>query len=453
MSYFRLYPNKNNTVFRYVEEANKDYVFPSNIPITNSITNTSWSINTNTGANPIMELQDGKGESILLFSFELPSWLINKLQIIPFKCNLKLWDAGTLYEPAIKLKNIELKYFTDDFSEGDGYSFLKNAALQGTSNYLQRDSINSWVNTSFNNILNYNLNRINEDLLFEVTNSVADAISNNKQPKFSLSISNRESDITNIYAKFIHSRHTKTAFKPYLEFIIEDTIIDSVFNFVASESNRIYLLNERGKDFVGTVTATVKDNSGNVITPAVIKPNTGIYYIEITPNMPLSIRDEYYSILWNVGGVDMKKQSIKVKNPNQISSDYDLTNLFFYPVTPYSNNVVRQGDIMPFNVISEIRGIGNVLNLTYEYKVMTMGEFEMVPWTPVSIYSDKMFFMLDTSFFHPEQQYEVFVRNKTDEYSITSNLTYKFKLVQDAQSHLRNLSASPYYSREYFFAK
>jgi len=454
MSYFRLYPNKNNTVFRYVDEGHATNSWPSNISINNSTTNAAWSINTNTGANPIMELQDGKSESVLLFGFELPSWLREKLQTVSFKCNLKLFDAGTLFEPAIKLKNLHLKYFEDDFSEGDGYSFLRNAALQGVSNYLKRDSINLWTSTTFTFVDDYHLNRINEDLLFDVTNSLIHASSlQNVNPKFCLSIENRETEYTSTYTKFIHSRHTKTAFKPYLEFFIDDTISDKTFNCIANEVNRIYLLNERNKDFVGNVVAKVRDNSNNETTPLVIKPNTGVYYIEITPNMPSSLKSEYITVVWNIGGIDLYKQTIKVENPNLVNQKYDLRNLFFYPSTPYSHNIVRQGDIIPFEVVSEIRGIGNILNLNYEYKVVTMGEFEMVPWTPVSIYRDRMFFMLDTDFFYPEQQYEVFIRNKTEDYSITSNLTYKFKLVQDAQSHLRNMSASPYYSREYFFAK
>lgn len=453
MSYYRLYPNKNNTVFRYIETANSNYVFPSNIPITNSVTDTNWSLNTNTGANPIMELQDGKGESVLLFGFELPEWLRNKLQIVPFKCNLKLWDAGTLFEPAINLKKIQLHYFKDDFSEGDGYSFLRNAAKRGVSNYLKRDSINLWTDTQFTFVSDYHLNRINEDLLFDVTNSLNHSLDFNENPKFSLSIQNRESDSDNIYTKFIHSRHTRTAFKPYLEFIIDDTIKDKTFDCIASQNNRIYLLNDRGKDFIGSVVAKVTDNDGNVSNPLVIKPSNGVYYVEVNPPMPTSVKPEYISILWTIGGVDLFKQSIKVVNPNKINSDQDLTNLAFYPITPYTHNIVRQGDIVPFEIISQIRGVGDVLNLSYEYKIITMGEFEMIPWTPASNYKNKMFFMVDTSYFFPEQQYEVFVRNKTEDYSITSSLTYKFKLTQDTQSHLREMSASPYYSREYFFAK
>jgi len=454
MSYFRLYPNKTNTVFRYLDALYSSNTFPSNVNPNTTPSNVSWTLNTNTGANPIMELQDGRGESALLFGFELPNWLRSKLQVVSFTCNLKLFDAGTLFEPAIKLKNVKLKYFNDNFVEGDGYSFLKEKAFNGFSNFLYRDSVNLWTGTTFTDVTTYHLNRINEDLLFDVTNNVQHSVNlNDVNPNFLLTIDNREPDFDNIYTKFIHSRHTRTVFKPYIEFFIDDYIQDKSFDCVAGENNRIYLINERGKDFTGSVVATVKLENGDEIIPQVIKPMTGVYYVEVSPTIPLSVKPEYISILWSIGGVNLYKKTIKVINPNQVENNINLENLFFYPSTPYSHNIVRQGDIIPFNVISEIRGIGNVLNLNYEYSVLGMSEFEMVPWTKVSNYKERMFFMLDTSYFFPEQQYEVFIRNKTDEYSITSHLTYKFKLTQDAQSHLRNLSASPYYSRDYFFAK
>jgi hypothetical protein len=77
----------------------------------------------------------------------------------------------------------------------------------------------------------------------------------------------------------------------------------------------------------------------------------------------------------------------------------------------------------------------------------------MVPWSPVSIYIDKLYFNINTEYFFPEQQYEVFLRNRTNEYSRTSHLSYKFKVSQDGASHLRSQNASPYFSRDSYFSK
>ena len=47
---------------------------------------------------------------------------------------------------------------------------------------------------------------------------------------------------------------------------------------------------------------------------------------------------------------------------------FDVNQLWFYPTTPTSHNTAKQGDILPFSVISEIRGKGVVILNSYEYR-------------------------------------------------------------------------------------
>jgi len=119
--YFRLYPSKNNTIYQFYDKN-------GNIE--------TWSSSINTGANPIMELMDGKGTSKLLFNFDIPQWLQDKLDTYTYTANFKLWDAGTLFNPPIRLKNVVLSTFTQDFAEGDGYAFLKPKANTGVSTFI-----------------------------------------------------------------------------------------------------------------------------------------------------------------------------------------------------------------------------------------------------------------------------------------------------------------------------
>ena len=260
-----------------------------------------------------------------------------------------------------------------------------------------------------------------------------------------------------INAKYFTSSYTKTVFKPYLEFFINDTIIDNSEELIAGQANQIYLLNQRGVNFSSNPVPQVIDNNGNELndpfTTVVSNPSPGVYYFTLTPPMPQSLAKEYISILWNVGGINKYKQVLKVCDPDLFVQNYDSKNLYFYPTTNLSHTIARQGDILPFNVVSQIRGKGDIIRKTYEYTVYSMDGFVMVPWTQVSLYKETMFFMLDTSYFFPELEYEVFVRNVDNGFIFTSPITYKFKLTQQAQSHLRELSASPYYSRDYFFSK
>jgi hypothetical protein len=434
MSYYRLYPTKNNTIFRYKEASS--YA----------------SQDINCGANTIMELMDGKGESRLMFGFEVPTWLLNKLNAYSYTANFQLFDAGTLYEPAIKLKNIKLESFVESFVEGDGYSFLQPENYVGVSNWLKRDSVNNWAFGGFAPVLSYHLNSINEDLNFDITNSVADFLSQNYTLNYSLTIDNRDTDTTSIYRKFIYSRHTRTVFRPYIEFFINDTIEDKTYNFYALDTNKIYLINQRAGDFSGTVTADITVD-GVTSTVTATKVRDGVYSVSITANNFSITGKTIAQVLWKINSNSVQKLNIDVKNPNELIERYNFDDLFFYPVTPSTHNICRQGDVLPFSVVSEIRGKGTIVLENYEYRITSMDGFEMVPWTKCSVYRDKIYFNIFTDYFFPENQYEVFVRYKTDDIALTSTLTHKFKVAMSDKSHLRELSASPYYSREQFISK
>lgn len=441
--YFRCYSNKNNTLFHYVKQVTTSTGF-------NTIT---ASDNINCGANSIMELGDGHMESRLIWAFILPDWLKTKLSSYSYQVNLQLFDAGTLFLPAINLKQVDLESFNEDFSEGDGYSFLPPENKIGVSNWIQRDSQNLWEDVIFTPVISYVMNSINEDYNFNVTSSIATFLTGNIDPKFSLKIHDRTDDPVNVFTKYIHSNYTKTVFKPYLEFFIEDTVVDETFNCIAGQPNNIYLLNQAGSNFSLAPTCSVTYDNNTTITPTVNNFGAGQYYITITPPMPITIKTTYATILWTIGELNVQRQIVQVCTPDKLFEDVNYENLYFYPATSYSHNIVRQGDIMPFTIVSQIRGKGDVVTDTYEYKITSADGFEMVPWTKTCLYRKKIYFFVNTDYFFPENQYEVWIRNNTKQFTITSNLTHKFKLAANDKSHLRQLSTSPYYSRDQFLSK
>lgn len=435
--YIRIYPQRNNTIFK----------------------RTAGGVNevlglVNTGKNPIFELTSGNTQSTILMNFDISS-IKTLLENYPYECNLKLWDAGVLFEPSITLDTIDLVYFREEFIEGDGFQFIGSKTLTGASNWLERVTGTPWSPAQPNTFAlgqfpAYQLNEANEDLLIEnLSTFVDDAITNNINPNFGIRIStNTVSDQT--YTKFIHSRHTKTIFKPYLEFIINDSIVDKRQSAIATESNKVYLLNQTGVNFVGTtVTCEIKNAAGTVLfIPTVNNPSNGVYYVEVTPTIDTSNTTLFD--LWSIDGVELTKGLITVQSPNQVVSR-KLDGLFFYPITSYPHPSIRQNDVVLFEVISQIRGKGTVLLPGYEYRVVSTSGFEMQPWTQVNIYDNKLFFHVDTSYYFPGLEYEVFVRLNHNNTIKTSNMTYKFRLQEDAATHLRELNASPYNNRDYLF--
>lgn len=549
MSYCRIYPNKNTTIFKRGQGSQAE--------VAGTI---------NTGKNPTFELTDGNTQSAILMQFDIDS-IKTTLQNNTYTCNLQLWDAGQVFEPSISLKTIDLLYFKEDFTEGDGWFFFGTDAKLEAANWIYRNTGVPWSPAQPDTFTQgtypvYQLNEANEDLkITDLQSFVTDAITNNVNPNFGIRISpevlaqgtlelltGSSSDViseilvnnvnilggsvtfntnlattildlinnindtasvpnytasvdplnnnkliikplkgtgagvngfvvnivasgftftsTNLlggitgsvitgdqtFTKFIHSRHTRTIFKPYLEFFIDDNVIDQTYNTYASQPTTLYLINQRKQNFSDTVTATITDSDGNTLdTPSVTNSGNGVYHITFTPDIT-TVNTEIF-INWIIGTEQVSKNIVSVKSFDLLQ-EIDVTGLYFFPTNDYTHSYIRLNDKVKFNLTAQIRGNkGCVVNSNYEYRVVSSSQFEMIPWQPVNIYNNNMYFYIDTSYFFSDLEYEVFVRFKDNNITKTSNITYKFRLQDDTASHLRNKSASPYNDRDSNFKK
>ncbi len=431
MTYIRVYPSKNNTIFK------------NNLGVT-----LMTSGNVNTGQNPVLELRDGNSQTKIVFGFDISN-IKNILSKYSFTCNFKLFDAGVIYEPELKiLKTIDLFYFTEDFVEGDGMSFFEGEAIEGLSNWNYRTLGNDWTGCFVDGIPNaFQLNSATDDInISNLQSFITDAISQDKNPNFALALHSNTTDV-NIYTKFIYGRRTRTIYTPYLEFYINDDIIDSRRNTIATKLSTLYLINQNKEDFSGEVTCRILDEDDNsAYIPSVTNLSNGIYQIQFAPVISYSntiLRD-----VWSIGGVDVFKGMIEVISPDKIIADnYD--NLYFYPTTQYTHPLVRIGDVIKFELISEQRKLGSKIVPNYEFKIVATNNYEMQPWTSVNLYKDKLFFKVDTSYYFPELEYEVFVRLKTDDFTRTGLNTYKFRVTGDWATHLADRATNPYNNRDY----
>lgn len=540
--YKRIYPNKNNTLFKN---------------LSGSTIGQSGTVNV--GSYPTLQIRSGDSESIVVLGFDI-SDIVSLLSTNTYSCKLVLWDAGTPDPPALPPQSLDLIYFEQNFIEGDGFFYGGPDALQEPSNYTMRDTINNWngilfpvaatgtinIHTGFttgdsfqiggvvltlgtdfalgpndadtaNNFVtaintkittvtavsgyasNTNgsgtititaatpgiignaitlvivfstnghtvsgptlsggidlkglfpaitLNQNNQDFSIDVSSFIATALTDSTNPNFGLRVSTHIADVY-VQTKFLHGRLTRTIFQPYLEFIIDDEVVDQRNNAVATFSNNFYLLSETGSNFVGTtIVATIQDTSGNVLaTPTINNPKPGVYYISYTPDISLAGKNLYDT--WTIDGIPIAKTLVQIKSPNTVKINGKYDGLFFGPTTAYMHANIRQNDIVKFTITSEIRNKGAVLSDKYEYRIVTTSDFEMVPWTPTNIYNNEIFFYVDTSFFYPEIEYEVFVRLAETNFTRTSQLTYRFRLHYNGPTHLDGLNASPYNDRNY----
>ena len=440
MSYIRVYPSRGTTIFKRSSGGAQEILGT-----------------VNTGKNTIHELMDGNSQSAILMNFDISS-IKTKLQNYSYTCSLKMWDAGVIFEPTINLKTIDLLYFTEEFTEGDGFSFLGASALPQAANWLERVDGTAWSPVQPGTFTQglfpaYQLNEANEDITINgLTTFVDNAITASANPSFGIRISNNTVD-GDTFTKFLHSRHTRTIYKPFLEFTIDDNIVDGRYNAMATQLTRLYLLTDSGVNFVGTsVIAQILDNTGAVLaTPTIVNPTPGVYYIEYTPL--ITEADSILFDTWSVDGIDVASNVFKVNSPNTVSGKNNTKNLYFFPTTSYLHPIVKKNDVVLFNLISEIRGLGSIMLPGYEYKVVTTSNFEMQGWTPVNIYDNKLFFTIDTKYYFTELEYEVLVRLKEGASIKTSAMTYRFRVVADGATHLDDVSASPYNSRDKNFYK
>jgi hypothetical protein len=432
--YIRIYPNKNATIFKRNQGSPNEVLGVIN-----------------TGKSPIAQITDGNTQSNFLMGFNISS-IKTLLTTYPFTCNIKMWDAATVFEPAITLKELDLIYFEEDFSEGDGFSFLGNNVSISAVNWNERVTGTPWSPVQPGTFTQglipaLQLNDVNQDIIITGLESfITTALTNNVDPKFGLRISsNTPSDQT--YTKFIYTRQTRTIFKPFLEFFIDDSIVDKRYNTIATIPSKIYIKNNTGTNFTSSPTAELQQLDGTVLdTPTVVNPEPGIYYITITPD--ISTIGTVLNDVWKIGSTTISKGIIQVTSPNQPSTSVNTTgNLFFFPTTTYTHQTIRQNDVITFTVTSEVRGKGSVILPGYEYRIVSTNNFEMQPWTPVNLYGGKLYFTVDTSYYFPGIEYEVFVRLKEGQSIKTSILSYKFRLIADEASHMQSLAANPYSDR------
>ena len=427
--YYRVYPNKNTTIFNKSNDLKSKEV--------------------NTGGNPIMELMDGSGESKLLFNFEVPLEIRTKLSDSAYNVKFRIYDAGTLFKPALKLKKIVLEKFNQDFTEGEGYTFNTNNGLISPANWNKRKEENLWSDTTFTTIEEKELNSFNEDLSFDIGTNYDNLTG---RINLSLKVKNREFG-SSLYRKFFHSSYTKTFFKPYLEFFIYDEIIDTSHNFFSETINKLFIVNESGQNFSGELKCITKLDENPIVYHTPTKSSTGVYFINYNINRVSSLSNSILKVQWVLENEIIKQDLVIVKSKNLVFKT-NTNSVFFYPILNKLNITdINKGDILPFKVISEARAEGVVVYNSYEYRVITTSGFEIIPWTKTSIYDREIFFDLYTEYFFEETEYQVLIRANDRGRIITSPNTFNFKVLNKDGSRLRELSSSPYYSRENYFNK
>lgn len=237
------------------------------------------------------------------------------------------------------------------------------------------------------------------------------------------------------------TRDTQTVYEPFMETIYNDLIKDDRCEFYLDKVNRLYLYVNAGGERVNATISGVKvyNQNGNLyqsFTNADIKQvTTGVYYIELT--VPTNAPNGYcgniqFTDVWedvtiggnNLGDIEMDfiikekesyynigsgdKSGRGVGNSRNISIyDYHFSFSGIKRKEKIKRGDTRRVDIeakLPFTC--EYKPLDKISYRIYIKEGET--QIEYVPWTEVNRTEDSNYFLVDTSWFIPNDYYMEF---------------------------------------------
>lgn len=234
------------------------------------------------------------------------------------------------------------------------------------------------------------------------------------------------------------TRDTQTVYEPFMETIYDDQIKDDRCEFYLDKTNRLYLFVNAGGERVNADISSVSiydqnDNIYQIIPSTSIKQTTtGVYYVDVNVSSnPVSgycgniqFRDVWENVTINgnnVGDIELSfvveekesyynigssdKSGRGVGNANNISIyDYHFT---FSGIQ--RKEKIKRGDTRRVNVEAKIPFTSNFkpVDKIYYRIYIKEGEtqIEYIPWNEVNRTEDSNFFLIDTSWFIPNDYY------------------------------------------------
>jgi len=246
-----------------------------------------------------------------------------------------------------------------------------------------------------------------------------------------------------------HAKHTNTFYEPYIETIIDDTIIDDRNYFYLDKDNDLYLYVNIGQFQQNIIVNQVNiyDHEDNIIDmisgTSIINVSKGVYKITLNidsndyPDAVL-FKDEW---LLTVNGrpttytgefyLISQDKYYSFNQSNQINFD----NYYFYFWGIGEKENIRAGVVKKIKLtIKELyANQNNFLPLDIEYRLFTtIGkkyELDLIPFTSVNRTNTGYEFNLDTSWLIP-QDYYIQIRMKNGNY-YENKQTISFTVVSD----------------------
>jgi len=462
VSYFHSYFKKNNCL------------------ISNNLTNNSQ--------NPVSELFYSNGNvSRFIFDIDLSQLqdkindgLINPNRIIKHVlhmtntiANAPQYIGGKSYSLVIdRASGFSLDFFNinEDWDEGNGYDFdysnnqtiyvdtVQLTISEQISNWLHRKTDTLWTTAgAFTSgvtqiIGSQNFEVGNENINIDVTDYINQRLFGTGYTgttaytgdSYGIGIKfphNIEILLTEyIEAVAFHAKCTNTFYEPYIETIIDDSIVDDRNYFYLDKDNDLYLYVNIG-NFSQNITINnvdIYDNEDNIVTTlsgsSITNILKGVYKITLNIDSQTYPDAVLFKDVWTMtinGKQVVHENKFYLISPDKyytfnLSNQIDFRNYYFYfwGISEKENIVAGVIKKIKLSIKELYPNQNNFLPLDIEYRIyITVGfkyEIDVIPFTSVNRTSNGYEFDLDTSWLIP-QDYYLQIRLKNGNYYENKN--------------------------------
>ena len=241
--------------------------------------------------------------------------------------------------------------------------------------------------------------------------------------KFPDNIENLETEYREAVA--FHAKHTNTFYEPFIETIIDDTILDDRNYFYMDKDNDLYLYVNIGNFSQNIIVNKVDiyDNEDNLIDTlsgtSIVNVSKGVYKISLNVDSQSFPDAVLFRDVWNLtinNREVVHENSFYLISADKyytfnLSNQIDFRNYYFYFWGINEKENIRAGNTRKVRLtIKELYpNQNNFLPLDIEYRLYTtVGakyEIDIIPFTSVSRTSNGYEFDLDTSWLIPQDYY------------------------------------------------
>jgi hypothetical protein len=263
------------------------------------------------------------------------------------------------------------------------------------------------------------------------------------------------------------SRDTQTVYEPFMETIFDDTIKDDRDNFYLDKDNRLYLYVNAGGERVNATFSGVDiyDQNGNLFqsipSSGISQTTTGVYYVTVNVSSNptsgycgnIQFMDTWKDVTINgnnLGDIELdfiikeKEDYYNIGSVNSAGASGlgvgDAGNLSIYSYEfsldgIKSKEKIKRGDTRRVNVTARIPFVfdqSQAVDKIYYRIYIKEGETQLdyIEWTEVDRTPDGNFFLIDTSWFIPNDYY-LEVKIESGQEIRTYEKIFQFEIVSE----------------------